>query len=98
MSRSAVASPLDHAKPTTMAAPEIEISLLTGGFDKPYAFGLATALAKKGISLDVIGNSYVDSPEMHTTPKLNFKSLYWEPLKGKGAAGKMLEVLRFYAD
>jgi D-inositol-3-phosphate glycosyltransferase len=97
MSESAVASPSDRPK-TLTAVPDIEISLLTGGFDKPYAFGLATALAKKGIALDVIGNSYVDSPEMHTTPKLTFKSLYWEPLKEKGAAGKMLEVLRFYAD
>ena len=97
MTSSAIASPADGKKLTSPVEKEIEISLLTGGFDKPYAFGLATALAKKRIALDVIGNSYVDSPEMHTTPKLNFLSLYWEPLKEMGAAGKLSEVLGFYA-
>lgn len=92
--------PLTEASPRAaepVKTPEIKISLLTGGFDKPYLFGLATALAHKGVSVDVIGNSYVDSPEMHTTPGLKFLSLYWEPLKQMGAMGKMAEVLRFYA-
>ena len=86
-----------HLAAESAKAPEINVSLLSGGFDKPYLFGLATALANKGVSLDVLGNSYVDSPEMHTTPRLKFLSLYWEPLKQMGAAGKMAEVLRFYA-
>src|SRR6266851_3049519 len=50
---------------------EIEVALLTGGFDKPYAFGLALALASKGVWLDVIGSDDVNSPEMHTAPNVN---------------------------
>src|ERR1700733_11787324 len=97
MSSSAVASPADRSKLISATPGEIEISLLTGGFDKPYAFGLDKQLAHKGILLDVIGNSYVDSPEMHSTPILTFLSLYWEPLKEINAAGKMRQVLSFYA-
>ena len=70
----------DCAKPLP-APPEIKISLLTGGVDRPYAFGLAMALAFKDISVEVIGNSVVDALEMHCTPNVEFLSLYWEPLE-----------------
>ena len=36
--------------------PEIAVSLLTGGADRPYAFGLATALMSRGRVLDLIGS------------------------------------------
>jgi len=60
---------------TPMQPVQIEVGLLTGGFDRPYAFGLAMALISKGVRLDVIGSDELDSPEMHTTPKLNFLNL-----------------------
>ena len=46
------------------AATALSVALLTGGFDRPYAFGLAMALAAKGVALDVIGGAEIDSPEM----------------------------------
>jgi glycosyltransferase involved in cell wall biosynthesis len=54
------------------------------------------ALALKDISLEVIGNRAVDSPEMHSTPKLTFLRLYWDPLKNVSLAGKIWRVLQFY--
>jgi len=33
-----------------------------GGADKPYAFGLATALMLKGIGFDLIAGDELDSP------------------------------------
>ncbi len=72
------------------------VSLLTGGLDRPYVFGLATALVRHGACLEVIGNSTLDSPEMHSTPKLRFLSLYWDPLKNLSVAAKLWRVLLSY--
>jgi glycosyltransferase involved in cell wall biosynthesis len=75
---------------------EIAVALLTGGFDKPYAFGLSTSLASKRVCLDVIGSDDVDSPEMHTTPKLNFLNLRGS--KQEASLGrKISRVLIYYA-
>src|SRR5215472_395424 len=41
----------------------IEVALLTGGGDRPYAYGLATELIAKGIGLDIIGSDDLDCPE-----------------------------------
>jgi glycosyltransferase involved in cell wall biosynthesis len=75
----------------------LKVALLTGGFDRPYAYGLAMALIAKGVHLDVIGSDHVDSPEMHTTPGLEFLNL-WPPQSANcSAVGKLSRVLRHYA-
>jgi D-inositol-3-phosphate glycosyltransferase len=92
-----VASHPDCTESLPPESQQIEVSLLTGGFDRPYVFGLVTALAIKNISLDIIGNSIVETPEMHSAPKLTFRSFYWEPRKNTDVADKIWQVLRFYA-
>lgn len=89
----------DVRAPRNVASPqpvEIEVALLTGGFDKPYAVGLAMALASEGVCLDVIGSDDVDSPEMHATPKLRFLNL-----RGSKQAARLptkaSRVLAYYA-
>jgi len=74
---------------------EIKIGLLTGGFDRPYAFGITMSLAAKSISVDVLGGAEVDSPEMHTTPRVHFLDTYGDPRKVSGL-GKATRVLRYY--
>jgi D-inositol-3-phosphate glycosyltransferase len=75
----------------------LEVALLTGGFDRPYAYGLAMALAAKGVILDVIGSDYVDSPEMHTTHGLRFLNV-WPPQPVRSTASDNLSrVLRHYS-
>ena len=86
-----------HSRLSVMQFPEIEVGLLTGGFDRPYAYGLAMALAAKGICLDVLGNAEVDSPEMHQNSKVNFLTMYWDPRQPAGLPGKIGRVLAFYA-
>ena len=71
------------------------VSVLTGGFDRPYAFGLTTSLAAKGIRLEVVGSDEVDSPEMHNTPGLNFLNLQ-KNSRGSNRIAKILRVLSFY--
>src|SRR4051794_38504024 len=38
----------------------LSVSVLTGGFDKPYAYGLVTSLGAEGIRAEVIGSDEVD--------------------------------------
>ncbi len=54
----------------------LDAAILTGGVDRPYAYGLAMALVAKNVHVDVIGNDVVDSVEMHTTPGLKFFNLW----------------------
>jgi glycosyltransferase involved in cell wall biosynthesis len=89
--------PKTAGRPSPSQSPEIEVGLLTGGFDRPYVYGLAMALAAKGICVDLVGNAVVDSPEMHQSPKINFLSMYWDPRQPASLMGKVGRVLAFYA-
>jgi len=72
-------------------------TLLTGGFDRPYAFGVATSLAAKNVHVDVIGSDSIDSPEMHTDPNLTFINV-WPARNGKpGVLRRALRVLEHYS-
>lgn len=75
----------------------LHVSLLTGGFDKPYAFGLATALAGKGLRVDVIGSDDIDCPQMQETEGIRFLNFQagWRP--DVGLAKKIWRVLGLYA-
>jgi D-inositol-3-phosphate glycosyltransferase len=86
-----------HGNDSPVVPVEIEVALLTGGFDKPYAFGLSMALIAKDMGLDVIGSTEVDSPEMHVTPKLNFLNLQGDPREQLPPLGRVRRVLAFYA-
>ena len=76
--------------------PAISVALMTGGIDRPYAFSLAMALIAKGVSLDVIGSDAVDSPEMHSTPRLTFFNLQGEKSANASLAKKASRVLAYY--
>jgi D-inositol-3-phosphate glycosyltransferase len=97
----ALRTPIKEVEPSGVMVPssitDIEIGLLTGGIDRPYAFGLATGLAAKGVCLDVLGFDALDSPEMHNTEGLTFINLYGGERKGLGVAGKAARILRSYA-
>ncbi len=76
--------------------PAINVALMTGGMDRPYAFSLAMALIAKGVSLDVIGSDAVDSPEMHCTPRLTFFNLQGEKRANVSLTKKASRVLAYY--
>ena len=75
----------------------IDVALLTGGVDRPYAYGLAMALVAKAVHLDVIGSDAVDSPEMHTTPNLRFVNVWPRSIARSSAIRKLLRTLHHYA-
>jgi D-inositol-3-phosphate glycosyltransferase len=74
----------------------IEIGLLTGCLDRPYAFGLAMGLASQGVSLDIIGSDEIDSPELHTTSNLQFLNFRGSQ-KNANFAEKLWKLLVYYA-
>ncbi len=76
---------------------EIGIGLFTGCQDRPYAFGLAMALASKGVCLDVIGSDEVDSPELHATRELHFLNLRGSQRQDAKFARKAWRLLVYYA-
>jgi D-inositol-3-phosphate glycosyltransferase len=76
---------------------ELHVALLTGGQDRDYAFGLATAMTAKGVYMEVIGNERVDRPELHATPSLTFLNLGGIRQSETSFARKLLQLLRYYA-
>jgi D-inositol-3-phosphate glycosyltransferase len=79
------------------ATSEIEIGLLTGCQDRPYAFGLAMSLISRGIHVDLIGSEEIDSPELHVTPNLRFLNFRDRQRSTAGVAEKLSKSLAYYA-
>jgi len=75
----------------------IEVGLLTGGGDRPYALGLAMALLSKGVQVDFIGSDELDNPELRARPKLNFLNLRGNQRRDASLARKISRVLTYYA-
>lgn len=73
------------------------MTLLTGGGDRPYAFGLATALMSKGAALDLIGSDDLDFPEFQGKPGVNFLNLRGNQRPDASFVRKALRVLVYYA-
>ncbi len=74
----------------------IEVSLLTGGADRPYAFGLTKALMGMGAGIDLVGNNDLDCPEFRNAQNVKLLNLRGDQRTDAGALAKMLRVLRYY--
>lgn len=76
---------------------EIAVALLTGGGDRPYAFGLARALNSNGATLDLIGSDELDCPELRSRPGVNFLNLRGNQDPDASLVRKVSRVSMFYA-
>src|SRR5436190_15125508 len=81
---------------SVLIPPSIHIALLTGGDDKSYALGLASALVGRRISIDFIGSDKVDTPELHTTPLINFLNLRGDQRESVSFRRKAMRILAYY--
>lgn len=77
--------------------PDIAVSLLTGGSDRPYVFGLTTQLMSKGAMLDVIGSNELDFPEFRNQQGLTFFKLRGDQRPDVSVPEKALRVSSYYA-
>jgi D-inositol-3-phosphate glycosyltransferase len=75
---------------------EVAVTLLTGGSDKHYAFGLATELISKGAVLDIIGSDELECPEFRDRPGLSFFNLRGDQKPDVSFLLKAYRVLRYY--
>jgi D-inositol-3-phosphate glycosyltransferase len=75
----------------------IEVGLLTGCQDRPYAFGLAMALVSKSVDLDIVGSDEIDSPELHAAPNLRFLNFRGSQESNINFAVKLSKLLVYYA-
>lgn len=87
----------DHNQGMRSSPLGIEIGLLTGCQDRPYAFELAMALISRGVSVDVIGSDEVDSPAFHTTPKLRFLNYRGSQRQDAKFLKKLASLAVYYA-
>ena len=81
----------------TREAHEIAVALLSGGGDRPYVFGLATAVMSKGATLDLIGSDELDCPEFHNEPGVNFLNLRGDQRPDASLVAKVSRLSKYYA-
>lgn len=75
----------------------VAVTLLTGGGDKPYVWGLANELVSKGATIDLIGSDELDCPEFRTHAQINFLNLRGDQGSSAGLREKVVRVAAYYA-
>src|SRR5215467_2188122 len=80
----------------SIANRDVSVSLLTGGSDKPYVFGLATELSSKGVAQDLIASDELDSPEFRDVPGLRFLKLRGDQNPHVSLFKKTARILSYY--
>ncbi len=76
---------------------QITVTLLTGGSDRPYVFGLATSLMSKGAALDLIGSDELNCPEFHGQRGVTFLKLRGDQRPDASFLRKVSRVSMYYA-
>lgn len=74
----------------------MKIALLTGGSDRPYAFGLLGALVAKGIEIDFIGSDEFTEEEVLIDPGVQFLNLRGNTDPNVPAVQKITRITRYY--
>lgn len=87
----------NHRQGVPISSAGIEIGLLTGCQDRPYAFELAMSLIARGVSVDVIGSDEIDSPAFHTTPNLRFLNFRGSQRQEAKFAKRLASLAVYYA-
>jgi glycosyltransferase involved in cell wall biosynthesis len=82
---------------TKFENPEIQVALLTGGGDRPYALGLASSLSESGVILDFIGSDFLDAPFLRQSPRVRFLNLRGDVSPHTGWVKKVSRVAVYYA-
>lgn len=72
------------------------VSLLTGGRDRHYTLGIASALADSGVNLDFVGSDDLESDELRRSPRIKVLNLRGEQSCNANLAKKALRVLVYY--
>lgn len=74
----------------------LRIALLTGGDDRPYALGMARALAEQEILVDFIGSDKLDAPDLRSSPWINFLNIRGDQREDAPVARKAFRIASYY--
>lgn len=80
----------------TTTALGLSVTLLTGGVDRPYVFGLTDTLSSMGISIDLIGSNELDEPDLRKMPGVNFLNLRGDQRPNVGFIAKVFRIFTYY--
>lgn len=76
---------------------DLAISLLTGGGDPHYAFGLSMALVSQGTEIDLVGSDEFEQPAFRNKEGIRVLNLRGGVDPNAGARAKITRILRYYA-
>ncbi|MBK8185455.1 MAG: glycosyltransferase family 4 protein [Candidatus Competibacteraceae bacterium] len=74
----------------------MKVSLLTGGSDRPYAFGLLNTLVTREIEVDFIGSDEFKPSEVLIDPKVKFLNLRGDTNPAASRPRKIARIGRYY--
>lgn len=74
----------------------LEVGLLTGCKDRPYVFGMATALGAKNVKTDIIGSDDLDDPQLRTMPSVRFLNLRGNQDQKESFIKKLSKLVAYY--
>jgi D-inositol-3-phosphate glycosyltransferase len=72
------------------------VTLLTGGSDKPYVIGLTSALTSQGVRYDLIGSDELSATELINNSRVNFCNLRGDQNPDAKLASKIARVMTYY--
>src|SRR5262245_43912165 len=76
--------------------PHLSVGLLTGGSDKPYAVGLASALSAQGIGVEFVGSDELDCPEVNGAANIRFLNLRGDQREAAPLSSKVKRITTYY--
>ena len=74
----------------------VAVTLLTGGSDKSYVYGLGTTLSACAVTMDIIGSDELDTPEIRDIRGVKFFNLRGSQDPDAGFRRKILRILHYY--
>lgn len=75
---------------------DFSVTLLTGGDDRPYVYGLTAALSSVGLNLDVIGSDELDEPDICNRAGVRFLNLRGDQGSDASLVAKIYRVSAYY--
>lgn len=81
---------------TSLGSQIPQVAILTGGFDKPYALGLASSLIAHGVAFEFIGSDEIDGPQLHHNPLVRFLNLRGNQRSNVSVRKKVARVIIYY--
>jgi D-inositol-3-phosphate glycosyltransferase len=80
-----------------VAGDQSSVTLLTGGGDRHYSYGLALRLAARGVAIDFIGSDELESEQLLAQERVRFFNLRGATSRHATLLAKAARILRYYA-